>query len=610
MRRQFRKEYKEGRKREEKSSFEIKDNPKIKEYYSSSYISSEKKPIITEKYKESSPNSKNIQSSNKYYKYYSEYKTPYNQRIQNMSQNDIFSKNESYYTVIRNMNNNYNSDFDGFHTSYKKQMIFGNTDLRNEYSPIADARVNIRKKLIEERNNYKSNINDDFSENFQYYETKNVRNKSDHKYDSITRIIGYSNIIPIHTQKMIYNYSNVDLNKNGKYTQKIEKKVEHDYRMKKNVNITQQQKKEFKKPAQIETVKKQEIIKKYEVKKKPEIKKEEENKYKKYERKKEETVKKEVKEVKKTEIKQKKVETKKEVKEPVIIKRKENVKLTFATHSGRYANKNTNISEDILKSRKNYNANSQERNMKKVEIVQSSKSEKKIEEKNKTAKSAVKAISIKKEEPKTAVKRKEIIKKEEKTTKITTNVKPVVKKININENINMTNYKIKKEEVKKVQYSPKPMPVKRNITVKTESYGKLDDIYRRENIDIGNIINIKEINKLYEMKRKRNITPKMKTKKINLGDNYKYYERKYLQSPDDNYLIIHQRRNQRVIYGEEILESNVTKKMKIYKTKPLIREERYNNQIITDYKSPYNRRGIYDNEEGEYYSEQGGSYYY
>ncbi len=609
MRRQFRKEYKEGRKREEKSSFEIKDNPKIKEYYSSSYISSEKKPIITEKYKESSPNSKNIQSSNKYYKYYSEYKTPYNQRIQNMSQNDIFSKNESYYTVIRNMNNNYNSDFDGFHTSYKKQMIFGNTDLRNEYSPIADARVNIRKKLIEERNNYKSNINDDFSENFQYYETKNVRNKSDHKYDSITRIIGYSNIIPIHTQKMIYNYSNVDLSKNGKYTQKIEKKVEHDYRMKKNVNITQQ-KKEFKKPAQIETVKKQEIIKKYEVKKKPEIKKEEENKYKKYERKKEETVKKEVKEVKKTEIKQKKVETKKEVKEPVIIKRKENVKLTFATHSGRYANKNTNISEDILKSRKNYNANSQERNMKKVEIVQSSKSEKKIEEKNKTAKSAVKAISIKKEEPKTAVKRKEIIKKEEKTTKITTNVKPVVKKININENINMTNYKIKKEEVKKVQYSPKPMPVKRNITVKTESYGKLDDIYRRENIDIGNIINIKEINKLYEMKRKRNITPKMKTKKINLGDNYKYYERKYLQSPDDNYLIIHQRRNQRVIYGEEILESNITKKMKIYKTKPLIREERYNNQIITDYKSPYNRRGIYDNEEGEYYSEQGGSYYY
>ena len=609
MRRQFRKEYKEGRKREEKSSFEIKDNPKIKEYYSSSYISSEKKPIITEKYKESSPNSKNIQSSNKYYKYYSEYKTPYNQRIQNMSQNDIFSKNESYYTVIRNMNNNYNSDFDGFHTSYKKQMIFGKTDLRNEYSPIADARVNIRKKLIEERNNYKSNINDDFSENFQYYETKNVRNKSDHKYDSITRIIGYSNIIPIHTQKMIYNYSNVDLSKNGKYTQKIEKKVEHDYRMKKNVNITQQ-KKEFKKPGQIETVKKQEIIKKYEVKKKPEIKKEEENKYKKYERKKEETVKKEVKEVKKTEIKQKKVETKKEVKEPVIIKRKENVKLTFATHSGRYANKNTNISEDILKSRKNYNANSQERNMKKVEIVQSSKSEKKIEEKNKTAKSAVKAISIKKEEPKTAVKRKEIIKKEEKTTKITTNVKPVVKKININENINMTNYKIKKEEVKKVQYSPKPMPVKRNITVKTESYGKLDDIYRRENIDIGNIINIKEINKLYEMKRKRNITPKMKTKKINLGDNYKYYERKYLQSPDDNYLIIHQRRNQRVIYGEEILESNITKKMKIYKTKPLIREERYNNQIITDYKSPYNRRGIYDNEEGEYYSEQGGSYYY
>ena len=617
MRRQFRKEYTEGRKKEEKSSFEIKENPKIKEYYSS-YKLSEKKPIITEKYKAASPNSKNIQSSNEYYKYYSEYNTPYNQRNQNMTKSNMYSKNESYYTVNRHMNNNYNSDFDGYHTSYKRQMIFGNTDLRNEYSPIADARVNIRKKLIEERNNNRSDINDDFAENFQYYETKNVRNKSDHKYDSITRIIGYSNIIPLHTQKMIYNYSNVDLNKNGKYTQQIEKKVEHDYRMKKNINVVQQQKKEFKKPAQIQTVKKQEIIKKYEVKKKPEIKKEEENKYKKYERKKEETVKKEIKkEVKKTEIKQKKIETKKEVKEPVIIKRKENVKLTFTTHSGRYNNKNTNITDDILKSRKNYSANSQEKNMKKVEIVQSSKSAKKTEEKSKTSKSAVKAISVKKEEPKTAVKRSEIIKKEEKTTKITTNVKPVVKKININENINInkTNYKIKKEEVKKVQHSPKPMPVKRNITVKTESYGKIEDIYRRDNIDIGNIINIKEINKLYEMKRKRDITPKIKTKKINLGDNYKYYERKYLQSPDDNYLIIHQRRNQRVIYGEEILESNVTKKMKIYKTKPLIREERYNNQIITDYKSPYNhfignRRRIYDDEEGEYYSEQGGSYYY
>ena len=132
-------------------------------------------------------------------------------------------------------------------------------------------------------------------------------------------------------------------------------------------------------------------------------------------------------------------------------------------------------------------------------------------------------------------------------------------------------------------------------------------------------------------RKKRNVTPKMKTKTINLGDNYKYYERKCMQSPDENYLIIHQRRNQRVIYGEQILDSNGVKKMKMYKSKPYIMEERYNSQIINNsqnpcyrdnenyimtnkyYESSYNkgnRNRIYDDEDGLYYSEQGGSYYY
>ena len=134
--------------------------------------------------------------------------------------------------------------------------------------------------------------------------------------------------------------------------------------------------------------------------------------------------------------------------------------------------------------------------------------------------------------------------------KITTNVKPVekkevtniVKKVNVSEN--MTNYRKKKEEVKKVEQKPKVNYTK-NINIKTESYGKIDESkYRRQNIDIGNMINIKEIERIYEMKRKnRNTTPKMKTKTINLGDNYKYYERKCMQSTDENYLIIHQRRN-------------------------------------------------------------------
>ena len=666
MRKQFRQNYIEGNKKEEKRFFEYKEHPKISQYYSSR-ISPSQKHITTEIYKESYQLPKNIQRNNEFYNY-AEY-TPYNQHNHNSSEKNFFSKNETYYTsskknMSNNMGNNFNFNEDrgGLYTNFKKRMmIFGNTDLRNEYSPIADARVNIRKKLIEERDvNYQTDAQGNLLENFKYYEINNSRNNSaQKKYDSITRVIGYSNLIPLHTRKMMKNYSNVNINKNGNYNKKenynYNKKIEHNYIIKKDVNIVQQnQKKEFKKPAQLNTLKKTEIVKKYEVKKQPEIKKVDENKYKKYERKKEETVKKEVKQevkketksvekAKKTEIKAK--EVKKDYKEPIIIKRKENIKATFSTHSGRYNYKN-NIANDIINSRKNYNANSTEKNVKKVEIVQKSsksekkdekKVEKKIENKNKVnAQTKIQTTIKKKEEVKPIVKKNEIVKKEVK--KITTNVKPIekkeisstVKKINITENVK--NYR-KKEEIKKIDNTPKKINYSKNINIKTESYGKIDESkYRRQNIDINNMINIKEINRIYEMKRNRNTTPKLKTKKINLGDNYKFYERKYMQSPDENYFTIHQRRNQRVIYGEQIIESDGVCKMKMYKSKPYIMEERYNSQIINNSQNPCfrgendnyfisrkyyennytngNRSRIYDDEDGMYYSEQGGTYYY
>ena len=179
----------------------------------------------------------------------------------------------------------------------------------------------------------------------------------------------------------------------------------------------------------------------------------------------------------------------------------------------------------------------------------------------------------------------------------------------------MSNYKRKKDEVK---LSPK-VNIAKNIQVKTESYGKIDeDLYRRENVDIGKIININEVKKLYEMKRQNN-TPKMKTKRINLGDNYKYYERKYMKSPDENYFTIHQRRNERIIYGEQILESNGIIKIRMFKNKPLMKEERYNKQIINNTKMPpfidnenYMNYKLYQNNFGnnrEYYYEQKNVYY-
>ena len=604
-------------KKDEIKSTKPKETPKLQGNYSNKITPGQNyiKNKITEKYHQTTPQSRNFQSSESY-EYHSEYK-PYNQTNQNSSEKHYYSSNQ-YFTSNKNINTDYNLNNDGFYSTNYKKMIFGNTDLRNEYSPIADARVNIRKKLLEEKNYsqaYMTSSDDELLENFQFRERKNIRNNSEQKYNSIVRIIGYSNVIPIHSQRMI---SNLDLNQNVK---EYNKKIEHNYIQKSNVQ--QVQKKEFKKPAQIETVKKQEIIKKYEVKK-PEIKKEE-NKYKQYERKKEETVKKEVKKTevaKKKEVKiENKKEIKKEVKEPKIIKRKENIKATFTTHSGRYKYTG-NISNDIMNARKNYKQNSEEKNRKKVVIIEkSSKSAKKTENKTKINNTtAIKTNTvIKKEAPKTEVKKTEI--KREEKTKIVSNVKPKeVKKIDISKNV--TNYKRVKEESKTVQNSPKKMVQKRNIQVKTESYGNIEDIYKRENIDLAKIINIREVNRLYEMRRKkRNSTPKMKTKKINLGDNYKYYERKYMQSPDENYCTIHQRRNQRIIYGEQILESDGKIKMKFYKTKPLIREERYNKQLIDNSKIPsfnnnymsYNK--IYQNNWGkrgnkseQYYYEQSSSY--
>ena len=74
-------------------------------------------------------------------------------------------------------------------------------------------------------------------------------------------------------------------------------------------------------------------------------------------------------------------------------------------------------------------------------------------------------------------------------------------------------------------------------------------------------------------KKEKQQSPKTKLIKKNLGDNYKYYESKFVQSPNENTNInsytLHQRRNQRVIYGTEEIEIDTeTKKMKSYKLKP------------------------------------------
>ena len=572
----MRKVYTEGIEKEEQKSFEFEEYPQLHEYYCNRMKSgkSGKKPtkiILTEIYSPSQLQNKNY--------------------IINKSYNNISSKNEEYYSSCKK---NIYCDESGFNSNN-----------------ILPYKTNIKRNID---SNSLQTSKDNFLDNYKYYERKNIRDNSNQKFESITKVIGHSNLIPIQNQKMIQSYTTIDLNKNQnqnqnkninkneehKYISKYNKKIEqHDYRIKKanvvvnqqNQNQNQNKKKEFKQPTKLDDNKKKEITNKYLINKKSEIKTKIEKDYRKYERKKEEPKKETKNETKvkyeikkdiktKNEIKNKidnqrkqKSENKinkKEIKEPKIINSRENIKKEFSVHSGRYSYKE-NISNDIINSRKNYNKNSQEKNVKKIEIVQkSSKSKEKINP----------------------------IKKEEKGKKLNINItKKVTKTISYKKNINanISNYKRKPEEKKEVLNNKK----NKEIT-KTESYGKIDmNKYKRKNNDIEKKINIKEKNEIYEMRmNQRNNTPKIK--KINFGENYRFYERKYLLAPDENCFTIHHKRSHKIIFDEdndELDNSNA------YKYMPYNREERYNNKIISNINAPFE-----ENEDCCY--EQGGSYYY
>ena len=94
----------------------------------------------------------------------------------------------------------------------------GITHHSNKYCEDPYSKLNIRKiyNNSPETLNIKS-LNENILENFKYYERKNIRDNSNKKYESITKVIGYSNIIPNGiNKKMIqknYSYNNIYINK-------------------------------------------------------------------------------------------------------------------------------------------------------------------------------------------------------------------------------------------------------------------------------------------------------------------------------------------------------------------------------------------------------------
>ena len=580
------KHYIEGFEREEQRSIEFTEYPQLEKYYSSVMKSNIKpiKIILTEIY---SP--------------------------KHSQQNKIFGQSKSYkniYSSNEEMCSKYNTN------DYDKK--FSKVDIKKKV--YSNTPITMNKSMDDEN----------CLENFKYYERKNIRDKSNQKYESITRVIGYSNLIPVENKRMTQNNSksDLDINKFQKYKQnqnkeinkkieknyiKTNKKIETNYRIKKETTTQNHQniKKEFKKPTQLDDNKRSQIAKKYEINKKQEIKTKIGNDYKQYERKKKEEIKKDNNpQIKKIETKIKKYEIqnnkssvnkikeKKEFKEPKIIKRKEIIRKEFTLHSGRYEYKD-NISNDIINSRKNYNENSVEKNRKIVNIVQS----------NSKSKSKEKKSLAKKTEINRNINNN---KKEEQTKKLHINI---TNKININSN--MSNYKRKSNEEKKIQSnlkSNKKNNIKTNINNNIKSntnykkeYSTMIDMnkYKSGNKDSNIMIDKKEKKQLFENRIKsfkdRNNTPK--TAIINFGDNYRFYERKYLQSPDDSCLTVHHLRSKKVVYEGDDIDMNEIGNINNYKSIPYIKEKRYNNQI--NYSLNDNE---YENE--DYYYEQEGGYYY
>ena len=131
--------------------------------------------------------------------------------------------------------------------------------------------------------------------------------------------------------------------------------------------------------------------------------------------------------------------------------------------------------------------------------------------------------------------------------------------------------------------------------------------YNREKKEEKEKINIKEMNKIFETKikndKKRNQTPTLK--KINFGDNYRFYESKYLLYPDDSCITVHHLRSKNIIEEGNDFDIGDLSNYKAYKSKPFILEKKYENQI-----NCYSN-GVNDDYENEdYYIEQDREYCY
>ena len=190
---------------EEKYEYQPEYNMVQEYYYNQNPSGYQKARYIS---RENLPYNNAQQRLGEYYNYYSSSNITFNENNQNKNKNkrfntpDRISNDYTNYIGITNRMNN----------------------LRGKSPNPLNNRVNIKKniykgsqtpKLYAINTNTYSNQDEEYLDNYQYHETKNIKNKGNKKYDSITHITGYSNLIPLNRMKNLYG-NNYNYN-NGQY---------------------------------------------------------------------------------------------------------------------------------------------------------------------------------------------------------------------------------------------------------------------------------------------------------------------------------------------------------------------------------------------------------
>ena len=517
-----------------------------------------------------------------YYKEYpSGYEKSYITREINSRNNNKIKKQEYYNNYADSYNpenNNYNipdriKDWNFFINENR------NYNLREDYSYPINKRVNIRKKIYKGskspqpyiQNNDLNDQEEEYIDNYQYYETKNIKDNGIKKYDSITHITGYSNLIPLNRMKNLYgkNY-----NDNEEYQQENKNLDNYKFKIKDKVKELRKGKKQYEEFLKYSN-KDREEEKRLEKIRRERLKQEKETRLKKL---KKERIEKERKR-KEEELKLEKLNQQELEYQRIDNNRNENIISRFRPPIEKYKYKQ-NISEDIDKYRTNPNYNSE--NIGRREIIhKSNKKENKKYSKipnNIYNKSEInkyynrinntkKLRSNRSFQNNSKYKIVNFLNVQQKTANL--NYPNQNKKVDTyGENFDESKYKREYTNVEEVDDGRIENHIETGLSkdgqylISVSSARKIYDDNKNENEEYEEEV---DNNNIYEIPEKnvKEIISTVTTKRKNLGDNYKFYESKHLYQPNLTSFTKHRRRTKRTIYGNEEHETREVKTYKI-----------------------------------------------